>query len=77
MIAEGEDGWEEMLPEGISNLIKTKELFGYSKDKLVTIDEKKSALCAFLFNICSEELLFPLSIISSIIPLALIINVVL
>ena len=40
MIAEGEDGWEEMLPEGISNLIKTKELFGYSKDKLVTIDDK-------------------------------------
>lgn len=40
MIAEGEDGWEEMLPEGISNLIKTKELFGYSKDKLVSIDDK-------------------------------------
>ena len=40
MIAEGEDGWEEMLPEGISNLIKTKELFGYSKDKLVSINDK-------------------------------------
>jgi hypothetical protein len=40
MIAEGEEGWEEMLPEGISNLIKTKELFGYSKDKLVSIDDK-------------------------------------
>ena len=40
MIAEGEEGWEEMLPEGISNLIKTKELFGYSKDKLVSINDK-------------------------------------
>ncbi|MGB2483009.1 MAG: TonB-dependent receptor [Flavobacteriaceae bacterium] len=40
MIAEGEEGWEEMLPEGISNLIKTKELFGYSKDKLVSINNK-------------------------------------
>ena len=40
MIAEGEEGWEEMLPAGISNLIKTKELFGYSKDKLVSINDK-------------------------------------
>jgi len=31
MIADGEEGWEEMLPEGISETIKAKRLFGYSK----------------------------------------------
>lgn len=39
MIANNEEGWENMLPDGISNLIKTKELFGYSKE-LVSIKDK-------------------------------------
>ena len=30
MIAEGEQGWEEMLPEGIPEIIKSIGLFGYS-----------------------------------------------
>ncbi len=30
MIANGKKGWEEMLPEGISELIKNRRLFGYS-----------------------------------------------
>jgi hypothetical protein len=30
MIAKGEKGWEEMLPEGISDLIKRRKLFGYT-----------------------------------------------
>jgi len=31
MIAEGEEGWEEMLPEGIAETIKDQRLFGYSR----------------------------------------------
>ncbi|MDH5415333.1 MAG: TonB-dependent receptor [Flavobacteriaceae bacterium] len=31
MIADGEDGWEEMLPVGISEIIKDHRLFGYSR----------------------------------------------
>ena len=34
MIREGEEGWEQMLPEGISETIKTKRLFGYTRTKL-------------------------------------------
>jgi len=30
MIANGEKGWEDMLPEGVSKLIKEKNLFGYN-----------------------------------------------
>jgi hypothetical protein len=33
MISSGEDGWEEMLPKGISDIIKNQRLFGYSKRK--------------------------------------------
>ncbi|WP_296637446.1 TonB-dependent receptor [Polaribacter sp.] len=33
MIKNGEDGWEQMLPEGISEIIKQKKLFGYSRTK--------------------------------------------
>ena len=33
MITDGEDGWQEMLPEGISEIIKEDRLFGYSKRK--------------------------------------------
>ena len=31
MIVKGEEGWEDMLPEGIAETIKDQRLFGYSK----------------------------------------------
>lgn len=31
MIGNGEDGWEDMLPTGIAEIIKEERLFGYSK----------------------------------------------
>ena len=34
MILNGEEGWEEMLPEGISDTIKQKRLFGYSRSRI-------------------------------------------
>ena len=34
MIMNGEDGWEEMLPEGIAEIIKQKRLFGYSRSRV-------------------------------------------
>jgi hypothetical protein len=30
MITDGEKGWEDMLPQGISEMIKKQRLFGYS-----------------------------------------------
>jgi hypothetical protein len=33
MITNGEDGWEEMLPSGIAEIIKEERLFGYSRRK--------------------------------------------
>ena len=30
-IADGEEDWEDMIPEGVANIIKNEELFGYSK----------------------------------------------
>ncbi len=33
MIAKGEKNWEEMLPKGVSKIIKDQRLFGYSKRK--------------------------------------------
>jgi hypothetical protein len=33
MISKGESGWEEMLPEGIAEIIKKDKLFGYEKTK--------------------------------------------
>ncbi len=33
MIAQGEKGWEEMLPDGVPKIIKDQRLFGYSKRK--------------------------------------------
>jgi predicted RNA-binding protein len=33
MIASGEEGWEEMLPEGVAEIIKEKQLFGCEKPK--------------------------------------------
>ncbi|WP_196888548.1 TonB-dependent receptor [Aureivirga sp. CE67] len=38
MISEGEEGWEEMLPEGVAEIIKAEKLFGYSKRKFIKID---------------------------------------
>lgn len=35
MIRNGKDGWEVMLPEGISEIIKDERLFGYSKRKFL------------------------------------------
>ncbi len=35
MIASGEEGWEEMLPEGIAELIKEKKLFGYDAKAVI------------------------------------------
>ncbi len=35
MILEGEEGWEEMLPSGISEIIKEQRLFGYSRRRFV------------------------------------------
>jgi hypothetical protein len=34
MILNGEKGWEEMLPEGIADIIKQKRLFGYSRSRM-------------------------------------------
>ena len=34
MIAEGEDGWEEMLPEGVAKIIKEKSLFGFEAEEV-------------------------------------------
>ena len=34
MILNGEEGWEEMLPEGIAETIKQKRLFGYSRSRI-------------------------------------------
>lgn len=36
MIQKGEDGWEEMLPNGVSEIIKEERLFGYSKRKFLS-----------------------------------------
>jgi hypothetical protein len=40
MISSNDDGWEEMLPEGISELIKTHNLFGYSAKKQIAENTK-------------------------------------
>ncbi len=34
MISQGEEGWEEMLPEGIAEMIKSRDLFGFSNNAL-------------------------------------------
>jgi hypothetical protein len=33
MISQGIPGWEPMLPEGVSEIIKEKRLFGYDPNK--------------------------------------------
>lgn len=34
MIADGEEGWEEMLPDGVADIIKEHRLFGYSRRRI-------------------------------------------
>jgi hypothetical protein len=34
MIVNGDEGWEQMLPKGIPEIIKQKRLFGYSKTRV-------------------------------------------
>ena len=41
-IAEGKSDWEDMLPEGIADLIKDYRLFGYSRRPLVLSKRKRS-----------------------------------
>ena len=38
MIANGEEGWEEMLPKGISEIIKDQHLFGYSRRRVKNLN---------------------------------------
>lgn len=38
MIANGEENWEDMLPEGIADIIKDQRLFGYSKRRTVKLN---------------------------------------
>ena len=40
MISNNDEGWEEMLPEGISELIKTHNLFGYNSKKQIAENTK-------------------------------------
>ncbi|UOK41330.1 MULTISPECIES: TonB-dependent receptor [Flavobacterium] len=35
MISKGKKGWEDMLPEGIAELIKKKNLFGYNEETIL------------------------------------------
>ena len=35
MIADGTEGWEDMLPEGVANLIKEKSLFGCETEEVI------------------------------------------
>jgi len=40
MIAEGEEGWEDMLPDGVSDIIKEHRLFGYSRRRFAAQNKK-------------------------------------
>ncbi|MFT5255976.1 MAG: hypothetical protein ACJAYD_000711 [Patiriisocius sp.] len=33
MIEKGDSNWEQMLPEGVADIIKEKELFNYRTEK--------------------------------------------
>ncbi|GAA4296699.1 TonB-dependent receptor [Aestuariibaculum suncheonense] len=41
MIASGESGWEDMVPDGTAELIKDYRLFGYSRKPLTLIRKRK------------------------------------
>ncbi|NNC70177.1 MAG: TonB-dependent receptor, partial [Flavobacteriaceae bacterium] len=40
MIADGEEGWEEMLPDGVPDIIKEHRLFGYSRRRFAAQKNK-------------------------------------
>ncbi len=40
MISEGEEGWEDMLPDGVSDIIKEHRLFGYSRRRFAAQNKK-------------------------------------
>ena len=35
MIADGDEGWESMLPEGVAKIIKEKSLFGFESEEIL------------------------------------------
>lgn len=37
MIANGEEGWEEMIPDVVAELIKEHRLFGYSRRRFAKL----------------------------------------
>ena len=39
MIANGKEGWDEMLPKGIAEIIKKQKLFGYKPTAMAKNDE--------------------------------------
>ncbi|ESU25106.1 hypothetical protein FEDK69T_00720 [Flavobacterium enshiense DK69] len=41
MISKGKKGWEDMLPEGIAELIKKKNLFGYNEETILEENTSK------------------------------------
>lgn len=41
MISKGKKGWEDMLPEGIAELIKKKNLFGYNEETVLEENTSK------------------------------------
>ncbi|WP_108113924.1 nicotinate-nucleotide adenylyltransferase [Kordia periserrulae] len=41
MIADNEEGWEEMLPDGVAKIIKEKNLFGYMQQNKKELIENK------------------------------------
>ena len=42
MIANGEEGWAKMLPDGIGDIIKDYRLFGYTRKPLVLKNKAKA-----------------------------------
>ncbi len=40
MIADGEEGWEAMLPDGVADIIKEHRLFGYSRRRFAAQNKK-------------------------------------
>ena len=53
MILNGENGWEEMLPKGIADIIKQKRLFGYSRSRIKkqhTLKKEAKMLPFFVIN---------------------------
>ena len=62
MIKEGDQGWEDMLPEGIAEIIKREKLFGFKPGSKFTLKNKKKLLqlslgsfFTFLLNLFFEK----------------------